>query len=202
MEVRCVRREWFCDIGTFQDELSVLLDLAHESCTRREIRVQSRAGSVTPPGCFTRGRHRCARVRGTNARGFGPRGPPKNNAYNAKVNVPNVYNLGSSASELRCLASRSLNPSTYHLPEYYLLSTAAPLPSTAVVAVIKLLLSVLLFFLYSFHRKLHKGRVCVCVCGENWGKATREVIAKYCRSRRRREFDDRRALFCFLIRDT
>lgn len=33
---------------------------------------------------------------------------------NVKANVPNVYNLGSSASELRCLASRSLNPSTYY----------------------------------------------------------------------------------------
>jgi hypothetical protein len=45
-------------------------------------------------------------------------------SHNAKANVPNVYNLGSSTSALRSgQASRTLNPSTYYCLSEYLLNT-------------------------------------------------------------------------------
>lgn len=41
-------------------------------------------------------------------------------SHKAKANVPNAYNLGSSASELRTgLDSRILNPSTYYYLPYW-----------------------------------------------------------------------------------
>lgn len=56
----------------------------------------------------------------------GARGGPgaTEESRNAKANVPNVYNLGSSTSALRSgQASRTLNPSTYYCLPWYLLNT-------------------------------------------------------------------------------
>lgn len=57
-------------------------------------------------------------MRGTNADSGDPGATEE--SHKAKANVPNVYNLGSSASELRSgLVSRILNPSTYYYLPYW-----------------------------------------------------------------------------------
>lgn len=48
---------------------------------------------------FHAGKARCTRVRGTHAEPEDPGATEE--SHKAKANVPNVYNLGSSASELR-----------------------------------------------------------------------------------------------------
>lgn len=72
----------------------------------------------TPLDYFTRAA-RCTRMRGTNAKDPGAPGATEE-SHKAKANVPNAYNLGSSASELRTgLDSRILNPSTYYYLPYW-----------------------------------------------------------------------------------
>jgi len=71
----------------------------------------------TPLDYFTRAAW-CTRMRGTNAE-LGDPGATEE-SHKAKANVPNVYNLGSSASELRPgLVSRILNPFTYYYLPYW-----------------------------------------------------------------------------------
>lgn len=72
----------------------------------------------TPLDYFTRGSTLHAYTRNECRAGGDPGATEE--SHKAKANVPNVYNLGSSASELRPgLVSRILNPSTYYYLPYW-----------------------------------------------------------------------------------
>lgn len=91
-----------------------------------------------------------AYVRGTNAEPGDPGATEE--SHKAKANVPNVYNLGSSASELRPV-SRILNPSTYYYLPYwntYKYGYTLSFPPTAVLVLLNCF--IVLSFSFSFFR--------------------------------------------------